>query len=188
MKLKNKTFADGRIHASKLEEADYSNGYIAYTISPLDKEFEKEIEDGVLPHVRVLTSKGYCPVSSCHGHYNNGKWMPWYVMIALGERAKLHKELILKAVKNIPGIYTETRKQSANIVNGKTVFGNVDIKEEYNELNKMFLRNNQSWEYLYIGLFQERTYYNKIARLLFFNSSKSKLFTALEGLPDEHIN
>ena len=96
--------------------------------------------------------------------------------------------IILDAIKNIPGIYTETRKQSANVINGKTVFDKVDLDKEYEELNKMFLRKNTTWEYLYISLFQHRTIYNKIAKLLFFTHSKNKLFYALERLPDEHIN
>ena len=186
--MKNKQFSNGRIHGSRFEEAVYHDGYLAFSVSPFDQDFENEIEDGVLPHIKVLTTKGYCPISSCHGHYEHGKWMPWYVMIALGDNAVRQKQTILDAIKNIPGIYTETRKQSANVVNGKTVFGKVDLDKEYEELNKMFLRKNTTWEYLYISLFQHRTIYNKIAKLLFFTHSKNRLFYALERLPYEHIN
>ena len=44
--MKNKLFPNGRIHASKEEDLDYSNGYLALSVSPFDKDFDKEVEKG----------------------------------------------------------------------------------------------------------------------------------------------
>ena len=70
MTLKNKQFANGRIHASVNPEDTYETGYVAYTASPFDPKFYKDIEGGVQYHLQELILKGYLPISSCEGHYH----------------------------------------------------------------------------------------------------------------------
>ena len=57
--MKNKLFPNGRIHASEEQDLDYSNGYLALSVSPFDKNFDKEVEKGVLSHCHEFIRKGF---------------------------------------------------------------------------------------------------------------------------------
>ncbi len=89
--MKNKIFPNGRIHASQEQDLDYSNGYLALSVSPFDKDFDNEVEKGVLPHCHEFIRKGFLPISSCEGHFTKKHHMPFYIMLALGGKNKLDR-------------------------------------------------------------------------------------------------
>ena len=104
--MKNKLFPNGRIHASKEEDLDYSNGYLALSVSPFDKDFDKEVEKGVLSHCHALIRKGFLPISSCEGHFTKKHYMPFYVMIAIGGKNRMDRvNDVINKTTHIPGIH-----------------------------------------------------------------------------------
>jgi len=186
--LKNKVFDNGRIHASKNANDVYETGYVALTVSPYDKEFFDELEPGVRPHIKALLDKGYLPISSCEGHYYDKQNMNWYVMLALGGNdidIRMHN--IVHRIQHIPGLYFETRKKVNNTNQSlRKVLELEDKKAEVEYMNKLFLKNYNHYEYLYIGLFKNSSL---LTRLLFSRFSKKLLLNKIiMEFPDERFH
>ena len=195
MTLQNKRFANGRIHASDKMDADYSNGYIAHTVSPYEKNFDEEVEPGVRNHLKVLIEKGYLPISSCEGHHSFKTHMNWYIMMAFGgNRLTSIQDRIYKTIKhcqNVPGVFFEIR-HSVNNTN-KALNKRVSLRNDQQEIqyyNKLFLQSNKYYMYLYIGLYKnvKGSYTKELWRLFNERFSKNKLLKLFRSLPDEHIN
>ena len=184
--MKNKLFPNGRIHASKEEDLDYSNGYLALSVSPFDKNFDNEVEKGVLPHCHALIRKGYLPISSCEGHFTKKHHMPFYVMLAVGGKNKLDRIYdIINKTKHIPGISYKIKEQQANVRGEllERVNYSLDKAEEYAELNRLFMRNHLEYNYLWIGLFQsDKKLSERILRRLMFSRCKKMLLSSIEEL------
>lgn len=188
MTLKNKQFANGRIHASVNPEDTYETGYVAYTASPFDPKFYKDIEGGVQYHIQELILKGYLPISSCEGHYHKKQNMNWYIMLAFGGDNILTRIYnMIKVMQDVPGINFEVRKQVNNTNEGiGKVVGLQDKKYEIEYMNKLFMKNYNDYQYLYIGLFKETSF---LKRWLLSKYSKAKLLHLIkEEVADEHIN
>ena len=184
--MKNKIFPNGRIHASKEQDLDYSNGYLALSVSPFDKNFDNEVEKGVLPHCHALIRKGYLPISSCEGHFTKKHHMPFYVMLAVGGKNKLDRIYdIINKTKHIPGISYKIKEQQANVRGEllERVNYSLDKAEEYAELNRLFMRNHLEYNYLWIGLFQsDKKLTERILRRLMFSRCKKMLLSSIEEL------
>lgn len=183
--MKNKLFPSGRIHASQKEDLDYSNGYYALSVSPFDKDFEKEIEPGVLPHCNAFIRKGYLPLSSCEGHYGNKHFLNWYIMIALGGKNRIERIFdIIDKMKDVPGIFFKVKEQVAN-VNGQInerVENPMEKSAEYAELNRLFMRNHNEYSFLYIGLYKEDKFWTNLKRNFLFKYSKKRILSIIEEL------
>lgn len=184
--MKNKIFPNGRIHASKEQDLDYSNGYLALSVSPFDNNFDNEVEKGVLPHCHALIRKGYLPISSCEGHFTKKHHMPFYVMLAVGGKNKLDRIYdIINKTKHIPGISYKIKEQQANVRGEllERVNYSLDKAEEYAELNRLFMRNHLEYNYLWIGLFQsDKKLSERILRRLMFSRCKKMLLNSIEEL------
>lgn len=184
--MKNKIFPNGRIHASKEQDLDYSNGYLALSVSPFDNNFDNEVEKGVLPHCHALIRKGYLPISSCEGHFTKKHHMPFYVMLAVGGKNKLDRIYdIINKTKHIPGISYKIKEQQANVRGEllERVNYSLDKAEEYAELNRLFMRNHLEYNYLWIGLFQsDKKLSERILRKLMFSRCKKMLLNSIEVL------
>tara|TARA_B100001113_G_scaffold36053_1_gene25693 strand:- start:8082 stop:8657 length:576 start_codon:yes stop_codon:yes gene_type:complete len=184
--MKNKIFPNGRIHASKEQDLDYSNGYLALSVSPFDNNFDNEVEKGVLPHCHALIRKGYLPISSCEGHFTKKHHMPFYVMLAVGGKNKLDRIYdIINKTKHIPGISYKIKEQQANVRGEllERVNYSLDKAEEYAELNRLFMRNHLEYNYLWIGLFQsDKKLSERILRRLMFSRCKKMLLNSIEVL------
>lgn len=184
--MKNKIFPNGRIHASKEQDLDYSNGYLALSVSPFDNNFDNEVEKGVLPHCHALIRKGYLPISSCEGHFTKKHHMPFYVMLAVGGKNKLDRIYdIINKTKHIPGISYKIKEQQANVRGEllERVNYSLDKAEEYAELNRLFMRNHLEYNYLWIGLFQsDKKLSEIILRRLMFSRCKKMLLSSIEEL------
>tara|TARA_B100000902_G_scaffold154661_1_gene151107 strand:+ start:1935 stop:2510 length:576 start_codon:yes stop_codon:yes gene_type:complete len=184
--MKNKIFPNGRIHASKEQDLDYSNGYLALSVSPFDNNFDNEVEKGVLPHCHALIRKGYLPISSCEGHFTKKHHMPFYVMLAVGGKNKLDRIYdIINKTKHIPGISYKIKEQQANVRGEllERVNYSLDKAEEYAELNRLFMRNHLEYNYLWIGLFQsDKKLSERILRRLMFSRCKKMLLSSIEEL------
>lgn len=188
MTLKNKVFANGRIHGSANPNDTYETGYVAYTASPFDIKFYKEIEEGVQYHVQEFIHKGYLPISSCEGHYYDKQNMNWYIMLAFGGndiQGRMYS--VIKTMQDVPGINFEIREQvnNTNESIGKVV-GIQDKKQEVEYMNNLFLKNYDDYRYLYIGLFKNSNWFT---RKLLSNYSKNKLLQIIKkDIADERIN
>ena len=184
--MKNKIFPNGRIHASKEQDLDYSNGYLALSVSPFDNNFDNEVEKGVLPHCHALIRKGYLPISSCEGHFTKKHHMPFYIMLAVGGKNKLDRIYdIINKTKHIPGISYKIKEQQANVRGEllERVNYSLDKAEEYAELNRLFMRNHLEYNYLWIGLFQsDKKLSERILRRLMFSRCKKMLLNSIEEL------
>ena len=184
--MKNKIFPNGRIHASKEQDLDYSNGYLALSVSPFDNNFDNEVEKGVLPHCHALIRKGYLPISSCEGHFTKKHHMPFYVMLAVGGKNKLDRIYdIINKTKHIPGISYKIKEQQANVKGEllERVDYTLEKEQEYAELNRLFMRNHLEYNYLWIGLFQsDKKLSERILRRLMFSRCKKMLLKSIEEL------
>ena len=179
--MKNKKFENGRIHASEEQDLDYSNGYLALSVSPFDKDFDIEVEKGVLPHCHEFIRKGFLPISSCEGHFTKKHHMPFYIMLALGGKNKLDRITdIINKTKHISGISYKIKEQQANVKGEllERVDYTLDKEQEYAELNRLFMRNHIDYHYLWIGLFEKET----ILRNILFSRSKRMLLKSIEEL------
>tara|TARA_Y100001951_G_C11136367_1_gene181058 strand:- start:39 stop:611 length:573 start_codon:yes stop_codon:yes gene_type:complete len=183
--MKNKLFPNGRIHASEKQDLDYSNGYYALSVSPFDKEYDNEVEPGVLQHCKALVRKGYLPLSSCEGHYGNKHYLNWYVMIAVPGKNRIERIFdVIQKLKDVPGIFFKVKEQVAN-VNGQIgvrVEQPMEREAEYNELNRLFMRNHTAYSFLYFGLFKDNNIWSHIKRLILFRYSKRKILNIIEEL------
>ena len=184
--MKNKIFPNGRIHASQEQDLDYSNGYLALPVSPFDKDFDNEVEKGVLPHCHEFIRKGFLPISSCEGHFSKKHHMPFYIMLALGGKNKLDRinDIIAKTM-HIPGISYKIKEQQANVKGEllERVDYTLEKEQEYAELNRLFMRNHMEYNYLWIGLFQsDRNWKQNIIRKLMFSRCKKMLLKSIEEL------
>jgi len=194
--LKNKLFSNGRIHASKSEDADYSNGYLALTVSPYDNNFLKEVEPGVARHLQILIKKGYLPISSCEGHYFKRTHMNWYIMLAFGgdehNEIKQRIDNFIDKCKDVRGINFEVRRQvnNTNEADSKVV-KMYDVQQEFSYMNELFLKKYLRYQYLYIGLYKNAndSIIENIKRKLFLEKSKAELIDIFVwDLEDERFN
>lgn len=114
--------------------------------------------------------------------------MNWYIMLAFGGDNILERIYnTIKVMQDVPGINFEVREQvnNTNQSTGKVV-GLQDKQHEIEYMNKLFMKNYNNYQYLYIGLFKE-TFFLK--RWLLSKYSKNKLLDIIKKeVADEHIN
>lgn len=149
----NYVHKDGRIYASRAGEP-----YFAVSVSPLNPQFENQIEPGILPVVSALLSKNYLPISSCQGHGDSKS----FVRIVFGSEQSAD-EFILEF--GTMDFVTLTKLfTSANIIqswhNGqphwraKQEGDHLSQNLEHQDINLLYKRNYHKVYYVDISLYQ----------------------------------
>ena len=143
---------DGRIYASNPSEP-----YFAVSVSPLNPEFENQIESGILPVVMALLQRNYLPISSCEGHGDSRS----FVRIVFGSDQSADE--FINEFGTMEYVTLEKLQTSANIVqwweNGQPHWRakyNDEITNsnlETQEINLLFKRNYVQVCYVDINLY-----------------------------------
>ena len=143
---------DGRIYASNPSEP-----YFAVSVSPLNPEFENQIESGILPVVMALLQRNYLPISSCEGHGDSRS----FVRIVFGSNQSADE--FINEFGTMEYVTLEKLQTSANIVqwweNGQPHWRakyNDEITNsnlEAQEINLLFKRNYVQVCYVDINLY-----------------------------------
>ena len=143
---------DGRIYASNPSEP-----YFAVSVSPLNPEFENQIESGILPVVMALLQRNYLPISSCEGHGDSRS----FVRIVFGSDQSADE--FINEFGTMEYVTLEKLQTSANIVqwweNGQPHWRakyNDEITNsnlEAQEINLLFKRNYVQVCYVDINLY-----------------------------------
>ena len=143
---------DGRIYASNPSEP-----YFAVSVSPLNPEFENQIESGILPVVMALLQRNYLPISSCEGHGDSRS----FVRIVFGSNQSADE--FINEFGTMEYVTLEKLQTSANIVqwweNGQPHWRakyNDEITNsnlETQEINLLFKRNYVQVCYVDINLY-----------------------------------
>ncbi len=166
---------DGRIYGSKEGEK-----YFAVTVSPINVNFENQIESKIYPVVKCLLDKNYLTVSSCEGHNTNVFGDPPSIRIAFGslESAERFKNFL----KHEEYIKMVTLERSANVIqffkNNKFQYEstsdmNSSYLEEAKDINRIFFRNyNRVW-YVNIQLVKKLNLIEKIKDLIIPKKSEN---------------
>lgn len=185
---------DGRINCEGL----YGDGVIAVTVSPFNKQFRSQIEDGVYPFVETLLEKNYFPISSCEGH-TDGKGDHFQITIAipdtqLAEKVKNYIKLygckveILDSVANnqIEFVTDNTREHKIHFNQNinKTL---ENLQYEYRDVDILYQRNYSFYVFVKISLFTDgfdrffsRYWYKVLQRKLLLSYTKYKLLKLLK--------
>ena len=143
---------DGRIYASNPSEP-----YFAVSVSPLNPEFENQIESCILPVVMALLQRNYLPISSCEGHGDSRS----FVRIVFGSDQSADE--FINEFGTMEYVTLEKLQTSANIVqwweNGQPHWRakyNDEITNsnlEAQEINLLFKRNYVQVCYVDINLY-----------------------------------
>ena len=143
---------DGRIYASNPSEP-----YFAVSVSPLNPEFENQIESGILPVVMALLQRNYLPISSCEGHGDSRS----FVRIVFGSDQSADE--FINEFGTMEYVTLEKLQTSANIVqwwendqphwrakyNDEITNSNLEAQE----INLLFKRNYVQVCYVDINLY-----------------------------------
>lgn len=147
---------NGKIYASKLGEP-----YVAVTVSPYHEKFRTQIEDLVWPAIEALLNKGYLTVSCCGGHKD--PWWEYYITLVVGTEDQLIN--LSKNLNSIKNTKIEVFQTLANVYQyfdkGKIKFRKSDeleinLKQEYDDLNILFNRNYKEYFYVKITFDHEK--------------------------------
>jgi hypothetical protein len=140
MKL-NKRNKDGSINL--LEVTGENLGEI---VSPLHPEFESQIEDGIFDIVMLLVKNSYFVIDSCEGHWRKNDHS--HFTIAFAEEREMKR--FMERLKGIPGISLSVNDTWLQVDN------------EVDFINKMFLRNYNKYKFLHVSILKERNLAIKI--------------------------
>jgi len=144
--VSNNKLSSGRIAASFNDD-----GVTSYSIPQYLDNFEKNIEDKVLPLVKALVSKGYMTISSCEGHwfFNYPFKSARYVTVCFNDRESLLK------IQQILGVLSFVQIKEYKLYANKrpsTESTEWDAQQESDFLNKFFCRDSLDWSYLEISI------------------------------------
>jgi hypothetical protein len=143
---------DGRIYASSPSES-----YFAVSVSPLNPEFNNQIEAGILPVVMALLQRNYLPISSCEGHGDSRS----FVRIVFGSERSADE--FINEFGTMEYVTLKKLHTSANIVqwweNGRPHWRAqhqdeiTNLNLETQEINLLYKRNYASVCYVDINLY-----------------------------------
>jgi hypothetical protein len=152
-RLPNYKHSDGRIYASHKNQP-----YFAVSVSPLNPNFDQQIEPGILPVVNSLLIKNYLPVSSCEGHHDS----PSFVRIVFGseqaadnfiqEFGVMDYVVLTKLYRSSNTVQSWDRGEFHYRFRFDT--DTVDKNLEIQDINFLFRRNYQDICYVDIVLYQ----------------------------------
>jgi len=132
MNTLNKRNANGSINVSG------ENNNYGVPVSPLHPLFESQIEDNILPHVKLLNKKGYLPYESCEGHTKED---PPYITICFGDYDNMIK--FTQFINHFSFFVTCT------IEDDISQFG-LTTENLTTSLNNMFMRNYDNYWFVII--------------------------------------
>jgi hypothetical protein len=143
---------DGRIYASGPREP-----YFAVSVSPLNPEFNNQIEPGILPIVNALLERNYLPISSCEGHGDSRS----FVRIVFGSDQSADE--FIQEFGTMDYVILRKLQTSANIVqwweNGRPHWRAkyqdeiTNLNLEPQEINLLYKRNYVNVCYVDINLY-----------------------------------
>jgi hypothetical protein len=185
---------DGRIYASSPSEP-----YFAVSVSPLNPEFENQIESGILPVVKALLEKNYLPISSCEGHHDLGQGdTRTFVRIVFGSDESADE--FINEFGTMEYVTLEKLQTSANIVqwweNGQPHWRakyNDEITNsnlEHQDINFMFKRNYKQVCYVDLNLHDGRHYpfWAFIKRWKMHRDIKANKHTRIQNIKDRILS
>lgn len=152
-RLPNYRHPDGRIYASRGREP-----YFAVSVSPLNPNFQDQIEPGILPVIDALLRKNYLPISSCEGHKDSAA----FVRIVFGS-----EDLADRFIQEFGAMeYVDLTKlySSANVVQwwdrgkpryrSRNEIDTSDRRLEIQDINFLYKRNYSDVCYVDISLYK----------------------------------
>ena len=156
----NKLMADGRVFGGYDEEGRY----YAVSVSPFFDEFDTQVEEGILPLIKALRTKGYLTCSSCYGHPKRAM-----VVICFPNDEERDKLADILSEAKIPTMDIQTRESMVNVGikqdrNGKVKFTReLEFDHEFEShrdmetasFNQMFFRSYDSYSFLHVTLFDD---------------------------------
>lgn len=159
----NYRHSDGRIYASHRGE-----DYFAVTVSPLNPEFNTQIEPGIYPVVCALLEKNYLTVSSCEGHGGSHS----FVKIAFG--SEIIADRFIEYFRDMDYVTLIKKTTSANVIqyweDGKPRWRSplenefIDRNLEVQDINFLFRRRYQQVCYVDLCLHLTQPGLTKIFR------------------------
>lgn len=146
----NKRGPDGRINVNGV----YGEGVVGITVSPYNKRFRTQIEDGVWDTVNLLANKGYMPISSCEGHPAGRGGSGRYIIVATPSQEQAHA-LAAQLSSVLVRCIIHRSVANNNIVVNKyghidkvTRSANSDLYKEYKDIDYVFARNYTDYWYV----------------------------------------
>lgn len=179
---------DGRIYASSPSEP-----YFAVSVSPLNPEFNKQIEAGILPVVMALLQRNYLPISSCEGHGDSRS----FVRIVFGSDQSADE--FIKEFGTMEYVTLRKIQTSANIVqwweNGQPHWRAQHQDEitnrnfESQDINLLYKRNYVSVCYVDLSLYDmNQSFWNFFKRQKIIKDIKSNKSQRLDYIRDRILS
>lgn len=165
---------NGRIYASRLNEA-----YFAVTVSPINENFESQIEKKIYPVVKALLDKNYLTIGSCEGHGSATFGDPPAVRLVFGslESAEsfinsLKDENYIKASLVEPTLNTTQFYENGRFRYKRNEFENTSNNDGVEDINRLFFRNYSNVWYVRIHLIKDLSLLKKIKDVIFLKTSE----------------
>ena len=165
---------NGRIYASKSNEA-----YFAVTVSPINKNFESQIEKKIYPVVKALLDKNYLTIGSCEGHGSATFGDPPAIRLVFGSLESA--ESFINSLKNENYIKASLVEPSLNssqfYQNGKFHYKRNEYENTLNcdgaeDINRLFFRNYSNVWYVRLHLIKNIGLLEKIKDVFFLKTSE----------------
>jgi len=155
-------------------EGLFGNDDFAITVSPFNKKFKTQIEDGVWPFVKLLLDKNYMTMSSCQGHSCILGGDSFHFILAIPNEEKC-KELQNKfnKIKNCKAfMYTSVCNVSINLKSNspynykaeKLINSQQINLEEYEDINNLYCRNYERYYFLQVYILFGEQFYPLISK------------------------
>jgi len=176
-------------------EGLYGEGVVAVTVSPLNKKFKSQIDDGVWPFVERLIELNYMTMSSCQGHPLPGGGDHFHFLLATPSLE--YAEELKKIFESVPYFSVIIKNSVSNVsikIKNNSSYGfeveknvSVDLEEEYRDINYMYFRNYEKYWFVDVALLRTTHYlpwsfssilHNIIYRLK-FNYAKKRMLKLL---------
>jgi hypothetical protein len=174
-----------RIFISENENGDV----VASTVSPLNKNFRSQIEDGIWEIISSLLKKNYFTISSCEGHFFEGP-LQFIIAVPNLEFANKIKNLFLsipflevKIKETISNVKIDRNDPNA-IKYTKKYLKNYDFKAEAEDINNMYYRTHNRYWFVYVNLFKKGNFwilFYWIFKIFLEKNYKNKLLSLIDS-------
>lgn len=165
---------NGRIYASRSNEA-----YFAVAVSPINENFESQIEKKIYPVVKALLDKNYLTIGSCEGHDSATFGDPPAIRLVFGslESAEsfincLKSEKYIKASLVEPSLNASQFYKNGRFHYKRNEFENISNCDGAEDINRMFFRNYSNVWYVKLHLIKDLSLLQKIEDVFFLKTSE----------------